>query len=60
MLSQEHSNTLITINNSAIILKINSKNKKVIALMKNYVRKQKQVFGQDHQFTKESENTLNK
>lgn len=60
VLGEKHPNTLSSINNYAFILKKKGENEKVIAFIKECVEKRKQVLGQDHLFTKESEDTLSR
>jgi hypothetical protein len=60
VLGEEHPDTLTSINNFAFTLKDKGEDEKAIALMEECVRKQKQVLGQDHPFTKGSEDTLSR
>ena len=45
-------------NNIAFTLKDKGENRKAISLIEECVRKRKQVLGQDHSFTKESEDAF--
>ena len=58
MLGQEHPDTLVSMNNVALNLKDKGENEKAISLMEECVRKRKQVLGQDHPFTKGSEDVF--
>lgn len=58
MLSEKHLDTLSSINNFIFTLKNKDENKKTIALMKECIKKRKQILDQDHSFTKKSKDTL--
>ncbi|KAI9656170.1 MAG: hypothetical protein M1821_004832 [Bathelium mastoideum] len=59
-LGLNHPGTLTSVNNLAYILKDKDEDEKATALMEECAKKRKQILGQDHPFTKESEDTFKK
>ena len=59
VLGEEHPDTLISMNNLALIFKGQGRAEEAMALMEDCTRMQKRVLGPDHPYTTDSQGTLN-